>query len=213
MNTARARACRSPRETAAPLAPHGFAKAILLRLLTCLALLWLPATLHADARSGLSFLYTEIVAIDDHYVVNAAIGGAPQARLEELVQAGVSVPFVAEFVLTRARWYWFDEIIVQRVMDVRLSYHALTRQYRLTVGGLHRSFPSYDQAYAALLSLRNWVVADSDQLPAGQSLNAALRFRIDISQLPKPFQVAALGNRDLDISTNWARWTFLAGAR
>jgi len=34
-----------------------------------------------------------------------------------------------------------------------------------------------------------------------------------MSQLPKPFQVAALGSRDLDISTNWARWTFLAGAR
>lgn len=188
-------------------------RAVLLRLLACLALLWLPAGLHADARSGLSFHYTEIVAVEDHYVVNAAITGAPQARLEQLVQAGVSVPFVAEFVLTRSRWYWFDEVIVERVIDLRLSYHALTRQYRVTVGGLHRSFPSFEQAFAALLSLRNWAVADIDQIPAGQSLNAAVRFRLDISQLPRPFQVAALGSRDLDLSTNWARWTFLTGPR
>jgi len=187
--------------------------ATLLRLLACVMALWLPTGLHADSRSGLSFHYTEIVAVEDHYVVNAAISGAPQARLEELVQAGVSVPFVAEFVLSRARWYWFDEVIVERVMDMRLSYHALTRQYRLTVGGLHRSFPSFDQAFTALLSLRNWAVADTDQVPSGQSLNAALRFRLDVSQLPKPFQVAALGSRDLDLSTNWARWTFLAGPR
>ena len=185
----------------------------LLRLLACVLTLCVPISLYADNRSALSFHYTEIVAVEDHYVVNAAISGVPQARLEELVQAGVSVPFVAEFVLTRARWYWFDEVIVERAMDMRLSYHALTRQYRLTVGGLHRSFPSFDQAFAALLSLRNWVVADADQLPGGQSYNAALRFRLDMSQLPKPFQIAALGSRDLDITTNWARWTFLAGAR
>ncbi len=185
----------------------------LLHLFACAGALCMPGALHADNRSTLSFHYTEIVAVEDHYVVNAAISGVPQARLEELVQAGVSVPFVAEFVLSRSRWYWFDEVIVERVMDMRLSYHALTRQYRLTVGGLHRSFPSFDQAFAALLSLRNWVVADTDQLPSGQSFNAALRFRLDMSQLPKPFQIAALGSRDLDITTNWARWTFLAGAR
>jgi hypothetical protein len=185
----------------------------LLRLLACIVALWLPTSLQADGRTALSFHYTEIVAVEDHYVVNAAITSAPQARLEELVQAGVSVPFVAEFVLTRPRWYWFDEVIVERIIDMHLSYHALTRQYRLSVGGLHRSFPSFDQAFAALLSLRNWAVADVDQLPSGQSLNAALRFRLDISQLPRPFQVAALGNRDLDISTNWARWTFLVGPR
>jgi hypothetical protein len=183
-----------------------------LRLLACALALWLPAS-DADNRGGLSFQYSEIVAVEDHYVVNAAISGAPRARVEELVQAGVSVPFVAEFVLTRARWYWFDEVIVERVMDMQLSYHALTRQYRLTLGGLHRSFPSFEEAFGALLSIRNWTVADTDQVTAGQSFNAALRFRLDVSQLPKPLQVAALGSRELDVSTNWARWTFLAGPR
>lgn len=183
------------------------------RLLVFALVFGLPLGLHADSRSGLSFHYTEIVAVENHYIVNATISGEPSARLEELVQGGVSMPFVAEFVLSRSRWYWFDDVVVERVMDMRLSYHALTRQYRLTVGGLHRSFPSFDQALVALLSLRNWAVADTDQLASGQSYNAALRFRLDLSQLPKPFQVAALGSRDLNISTNWTRWTFLAGAR
>lgn len=184
-----------------------------LRALLCLFALCLPASLQAGSRSVLSFHYTEIVAVDNHYVVNAAISGEPSARLEELVQGGVTMPFVAEFVLTRQRWYWFDEVIFERGMDIRLSYHALTRQYRVSVGNVHRSFPSFEQAMSGLLSLRNWVVADTHQLTTGQSYNAALRFRLDFSQLPKPFQVAAIGNRDLDITTNWTRWTFLAGAR
>lgn len=187
-------------------------KRAFVRLVASLCLLlWLPLQA-ADSR-GVGFHYNEIVALDDHYVVNATVANVPQTRIEELVQAGVSVPFVAEFVLSRSRWYWFDEVVVERVIDMRLSYHALTRQYRLAVGGLHRSFPSFDQAFAALLAIRNWAVADMSQLTAGQSYNAALRFRLDTSELPKPFQVAALGSRDLDISTNWVRWTFLAGPR
>ena len=184
-----------------------------LRNLVCVAALLLPPGLHADSRNDLEFRYTEVVVVDNHYIVNASVDGEAPGRVEELVQTGVSVPFVAEFVLTKSRWYWFDEVIVERVMDLHLSYHALTRQYRLTTGGLSRSFTSFDQAFSAVLSLRNWVVADRAQLQAGTSYDAALRLRLDASQLPKAFQVAALGSRDLSLSTGWARWTFLAGPR
>jgi len=159
------------------------------------------------------FHYTEVVAVEGHYVLNAAISGEAPARLEELVQAGVSVPFNVEFVLRRPRWWWFDEVIVERVMELKLSYHALTRQYRLGSDGLYRSFTSFEQAFAALRSVRNWVVVDRGVLQDGESYNAALRIRLDMSQLPKPFQVAAIGSRDLDLTSAWSRWTFMAGAR
>jgi hypothetical protein len=176
-------------------------------------LLAVPASSMGQGRPTIEFIYTEIVPSDNQYVVNAAVSMSANTRLEELVNAGVAVPFVAEFVLTRSRWYWFDESVAERVMDFRLSYHALTRQYRLTVGSLHRSFDSYDEALSAMLSIRNWVVLDRNRLRGGDSYDAALRFRLDLGALPKPFQVAALGSRDLDLSTGWANWTFLAAAR
>lgn len=173
----------------------------------------LPRPSAGQGRPTLEFIYTEVVPSESQYVVNAAVTMSANPRVEELVNAGVAVPFVAEFVLTRSRWYWFDESIVERVMDFRLSYHALTRQYRLTVGSLHRSFDSYDEALSAMLSIRNWAVVDRSRLRGGESYDAALRFRLDLSQLPKPFQVAALGSRDLDLSTGWTNWTFLAASR
>jgi hypothetical protein len=37
---------------------------------------------------------------------------------------------------------------------------------------------------------------------------AALRLRLDTSQLPKPLQINALGSRDWNLTSDWYRWTF-----
>ena len=36
---------------------------------------------------------------------------------------------------------------------------------------------------------------------------AALRLRLDTSQLPKPFQLSVLGSREWNIGSDWHRWT------
>lgn len=179
----------------------------LLLLLFCL----LPGIAQAASR-GVDFRFQEIVALDQHYVVNASLELQENPRLQEMVDSGVSIPFEAEFSLTRARWWWLNETIVERKIEFRLFYHALTRQYRLSIGSIHRSFRSFDEALRAMLSIRNWSVIESRQLKTGEPYQAALRFRLDMSQLPKPFQVIIFGNKDLDLSTGWVQWNFVAAA-
>jgi hypothetical protein len=179
-------------------------------LLSCLLLGLLPEA--QAAGRGMSFRYHEIVPVEQHYVVNASVELQPNPRLQELVDGGLSIPFVAEFTITRSRWYWLDETVVERNTSFRLFYHALTRQYRLSIGGIHRNFSSFDDALRAMLTLRNWAVAEHGNLTDGETYNASLRFRLDTAQLPKPFQVAALGSRDLDLTTNWVHWNFVAQA-
>lgn len=171
------------------------------------------ATSGVQARGkGLDFNSQEIVPIDLLYVVNASVTMPPNPRLEEILESGVAIPFRAEFVLTRARWWWLDETVVERTMEFRLFYHALTRQYRLSIGSIHRSFRSYDEALRAMLSIRNWAVVDRSRLADGETYTAAMRFRLDMSQLPKPFQVVIFGNKDLDLTTGWVQWNFVASA-
>lgn len=158
----------------------------------------------------MEFRYHEVVPVDQLYILNASVEMQPSPQLQEMVESGLSVPFQAEFVLTRARWYWLDETVVTRSMNFRLAHHALTRQYRLSIGRIHRSFASFDEALRAMLTLRNWTVVDRNRLTDGEPYEAELRLRLDIGQLPKPFQVAALGNRELDLTTGWARWSFIA---
>ncbi|MDR3055391.1 MAG: DUF4390 domain-containing protein [Zoogloeaceae bacterium] len=130
------------------------------------------------------------------------------ARLEEAVTRGVPLTFVLEFELERPRWYWSDELVASKSQTWRLSYHALTRQYRLSTGSLHQSFSTLENALQFLAHIRNFQVVEGN-LKVGERYRANLRLRLDISQLPKPFQVSAFTNRDWNLDSEWARWKFV----
>lgn len=152
----------------------------------------------------------QIAASEDGYVVSADFSFELNERLEEAVTRGVVLYFVTEFEMTRPRWYWLDEKVVSRIQTHRLSFHALTRQYRLSTGGLHQSFDTLSEALRILSRLRNWVVidvrAEKPIVQAGDTYTAALRMRLDINQLPRPFQISALGNKDWRLASEWTVW-------
>ncbi len=152
-----------------------------------------------------------LVLADDTYVLNADIVAELTPLLADVVARGVSLYFVTEFELAAPRWYWLDEEIVTKSLTYRLSYQSLTRQYRLTSGALHQNFGSLEEALRTMLRIRNWSVIERGALRIGRSYNAALRFRLDVAELPKPLQVSALGRKDWSLSSDWYRWTFAAG--
>lgn len=146
------------------------------------------------------------------YVLHADIELELSPRLAEAVSRGVSLYFVTEFRVERPRWYWFDQLVVQRNLEYRLYYHAITRSYRLSIGSLHRSFDDLDSAVRTMLRVRHWQVTDVEALEPGMPYEIALRFRLDPSQLPKPFQVAAISGGDWSLETEWTRWIYTPAA-
>lgn len=134
------------------------------------------------------------------------------ARLEEAVSRGVPLHFRLEFTLARKRQYWVDEHIAGRVLNYRLAYHALTRQYRLSIDSLHQNFDSLDEALANMGRVAYLHVVDKGQLRAGEAYLAAVRLSLDHEQLPKPLQVDALADRDWRVEAKTFRWEFTATA-
>lgn len=182
-------------------------------------LVWLRALLGLLAAGWLALATAGTVEVasaqldpaDDGYELSADFRVSFPGVLVEAINKGVSLHFVAEFELLRPRWYWFDQTIARRRESYRLSYHALTRQYRLSVGALHQNFASLDEAARRLARLRRWVHIERSQLKPGEEYRAAVRLQLDTSQLPKPFQLTALANDDWDLDSGWHRWTFTAG--
>ena len=91
-------------------------------------------------------------------------------------------------------------------MQLRLSYHALSRQYRLSTGLLQQNFATLEEALNVLRRLRNWLVVDRSVPLSGDDYEAAVRMRHDVSLLPKPFQLSALTGRDLHLESPWRRF-------
>jgi Domain of unknown function (DUF4390) len=181
-----------------------------LRLL--LGVAWCFLLLVRAACAGeLDVVSAGLSAEDDAYVLNADFRAELTARLEDVVSRGVPLYFVVEFELTRPRWYWFDEVLANKSRTFRLSYHALTRQYRLSTGVLYQNFDSLEEALAILARIRDWAVADKGALKNGATYDAQLRLRLDLTQLPKPLQVTAIGSREWNLSTDWYRFTYTPG--
>lgn len=179
-----------------------------IRAVSCIALLLMAAlAVHA---AEISIRNPHLEANEDGYALSADININFNRRLEEAVSRGIVLFFATDFELTRSRWYWFDEHVIRRSKTFRLSYHALTRQYRLSTGAsaLHQSYTTLDEALSVMSHIRNWQVLENDEPKAGQVYLASLRMRLDLTQMPKTFQVSALSNRDWNLSSDWVSWSF-----
>lgn len=172
------------------------------------ALIAAPSSAFADERIGVMAAALEPARDSQNISGDALLLNAtfefelPQA-LEEAVQKGIALYFNIEFELFRKRWYWFDRKVASSTLTYRLSYSPLTRQYRLARGGLSQSFESLDEALALLKSVRNWKVADKSVLSPRDEYDAQIRMRLDVTQLPKPFQVNAITSREWTLASDW----------
>ncbi|MBL8384189.1 MAG: DUF4390 domain-containing protein [Burkholderiales bacterium] len=165
----------------------------------------LPASL--PAAEAIEFRDARIEQQDETLIVSADFGIELSARVEEALGKGVPLFFNFEFELIRPRWYWFDEKPVELVQTYRLSYHALTRQYRLSAGTLYQSFSSLAEALR-LLSRPRLPPIERARVRAGESYVAAVRLRLDTNQLPKPFQLSAMTSRDWTLDSDWRRFPY-----
>ena len=151
-------------------------------------------------------------ATEDGVALAADFAFELNSGLVEVVTNGVPLYFVVEFELTRPRWYWFDEKAAAKRLQLRLSYHALSRHYRLSTGVLQQNYPTLQEALNVLRRVRGWNVIERPAGLADADYEAAVRMRLDVTLLPKPFQLSAITNRELTLESPWKRFTFRPAA-
>lgn len=178
--------------------------------LRLLALLALALSLLARAE-GVYVKSAELIPSEAGYVLEANYDLVLTPMLEDALERGVALTFVTRFELIYPRWWtlnlWNRTVSEFRTQH-RLSFHALTRQYRLTFGALSQNFDSLDEALAVIGRIRYAPAVRYQEVDPGSVYIAALNLGLDTSQLPKPLQIDAMGSTDWDLSSDWYRWTF-----
>ncbi len=178
-----------------------------LRLLVSLLLALVLGWTAPSRANTIEISHISLEGNDEGYALDADFEIELNPRLEDAINKGVALYFQVEFELTRKRWYWFDDSVSRQRM-LRLSYHALTRQYRISSGALYQSFSTLSDALRVLSRVRSWQVLERAELTTGTEYQAGLRMRLDVTQLPKPFQVNALTSREWNLASDWRRWPF-----
>lgn len=159
------------------------------------------------AAQGIEIQRAALAPAEEGYALQADFEITLTSTLEDALNKGVPLYFALEFELIRPRWYWFNEKVASVRQQYRLSYNALARQYRVGVGKLYQNFSSLPDALAFLSRVRVRDAVGTSALARGSTYMAAVRMRLDTSQLPRPFQITAVGSRDWSLASDWHRWT------
>lgn len=120
--------------------------------------------------------------------------------VEDALLKGVPLHFMAEAKTYRSRWYWRDQRVAKATRTWRLAYQPLTRRYRVTFGSLNQNFESLADALSAIQRVSRWKVADASQLEPGERHYVELSYRLDTTELPRPFQIGIGGQADWELS-------------
>lgn len=142
---------------------------------------------------------------EEGVLLSASVRFELPAAVEDALAKGIPMFFVAEATIYRDRWYWYDKRVAFAARHMRLSFQPLTRRWRLQVSSnpignsglvLGQSFDTRDEALAAIQRVSRWRIADPADVEPDTSHSIDFRFRLDVSQLPRPFQIGAVGQAD-----------------
>lgn len=109
--------------------------------------------------------------------------------VDDALHKGVPLYFVAEAKVIRPRWYWRDAVLARGERTWRLSYQALTRQYRISTGGLSQSHERLSDALSAIRRASRWSLPLRDDPQPDVNYEIEFSLRLDTSQLPGPLQI------------------------
>ena len=159
------------------------------------------------AAEGIEVRHAALVPAEEGYFLEADFELTLNSTLEDALNKGVPLYFLLEFEVIRPRWYWFNDKVFTIRQQYRLSYNALTRQYRIGVGALYHNFATMSEALDFLSRVRRRQVLEPGVLVKDTGYTAGVRMRLDVSQLPKPFQLNAYASRDWNLGSEWYRWS------
>lgn len=191
------------RRILAPLAGLLLAWAL---LLTCL----LPIAV-AQGRVVPSVTQMRLEQADDGVYLTAAVQFELPSLVEEVLDKGIAIYFVAEAEVFQERWYWTDRKVAQVTRHMRLAYQPLTRRWRLNVSpvpitgaagfgvSLNQNFDSLADAMDAVKRVGRLRLGDAAEVGDEPLHQVVFRFRLDTSQLPRPFQIGVVGQADWNI--------------
>ena len=120
--------------------------------------------------------------------------------IEDALQRGVPLYFVASTVVYRNRWYWRDERVTRVNRSWRLAFQPLTGGWRVgVVGGLSQGYATLAEALAPLSRVSGWRLLEGEKLEPGERYYVDFAFRLDNSQLPQPMQIDLGGDWKLGV--------------
>ena len=176
----------------------------------CLGLLLAAAGQSAALATEITQLRVE--RSEDGVLLSAAVRFEHPPVVEDALLKGIPMFFVVEADIYRQRWYWTDPRAASAARTMRLAYQPLTRRWRVNIASglitnsaglratLSQNYDTLAEALSAIQRVAHWKIAETAEVDGDAIYKLEFSFRLDLSQLPRPFQIGMAGQREWDIA-------------
>ena len=168
-----------------------------------LLILLLPAAAQAV---GIQINSVNLTAVEKGYEIDMDSEITLNETLEQALEKGIVLHFVTKFSLFDARWYKLNDEVARSKFVVGLRYYALTRQYHLNHPVFSQNYYSLKEALQALGRIRDLPLTVKSELKPDADYVASVRIWLDLTRMPKPFQVETIGSSRWDLSSDKLEW-------
>lgn len=176
-----------------------------------LALVALPAWPAPARAQGAELAQLRLERTGDEFYLSAALRLALPPPVQDVLDKGIALHFVAEAEIIRQRWYWLDQRVAQAARHMRLAYQPLTRRWRLNVSPvpitsaisgitLNQNYDTLEEALEAVGRIGRLRLGNVSDIGDDAVQPVVFRFRLDTTQLPRPFQIGLMGQSDWNLA-------------
>lgn len=175
----------------------------------CFSVFWAAG---ASLALGAEMTLLHVERGDDGLYLSATANFELSPVVEDALMKGIPLFFVIEADIYRDRWYWTDPRVASAARTIRLAYQPLTRRWRVNIASglisssaglratLNQNYDTLSGAVSAIQRVARWKIAENSDVLADSSYRLEFHFRLDLSQLPRPFQIGMAGQSDWNIS-------------
>ena len=178
-------------------------------LLLCICLLLAP---RPGLAAATDITQLRVERAEEGVFLSANVRFDLPPAIEDALLKGIAVFFVVEADIYRDRWYWTDPRVASAARTLRLAYQPLTGRWRVNIvagviagssglrATLNQNYDTLPEALSAIQRLARWKIAEAADLELDSAYTLEMSFRLDLSQLPRPFQIGVAGQKDWTIA-------------
>ena len=156
---------------------------------------------------------------EDGVYLSASVKFDVPPVVEDALMKGVALFFIAEADFYRTRWYWTDRRVSSATRTIRLAFQPLTRRWRINVhdgpasganigiglrSSLSQNYDTLADALASIQRFSRWKIADNTDFDPELIYLFDFKFNLDLTQLPRPFQIGVAGQKEWGISVKYS---------
>ena len=174
--------------------------ALFLSMLLCM----LPTQVSADSAITIERMSAEKQG--ESIQVSCEVSYRLDEKVKEALTNGIKMTFITNLELLEDTRNWFDQVKGRYQKTFSLKYHALSKQFVLSINNEERSYPDLFSVFYKQDKLCDFRIGPIDHLQMSKSIYLRAHIRLVTESLPLPLRMKSYLSKDWRPSSGWTVW-------